>query len=114
MRWADIVSGPVRCCSATGTAWRVRPPNVRHGQGVGRAGSTTLLTVVEPEPHGDVPEGPNPFAVLADAARAIHGERDAARLLAWVCDAACRVTGAAAAGVWLAAHRPGWVTAGMA
>lgn len=51
-------------------------------------------------------------AVLAEAARAMHGETDRNRLLAWVADAARAVTSADVAGVWLLDdEQPQWVTA---
>lgn len=53
-------------------------------------------------------------AVLAEAARAVHGESDRNRLLAWVAEAARTMTTAEAAGIWLLGEeRPHWVTASV-
>ena len=52
-------------------------------------------------------------SVLAQAARALHGESDRSRMLAWAVDAALALTGADAAGFWLLGdtEAPRWVTA---
>lgn len=50
---------------------------------------------------GPVPTGPSPAALLlAEAARALHGDSDRARLLAWALDASVTLTGADAVGFW--------------
>lgn len=63
---------------------------------------------------GPVPAGGPPVvSVLAQAARALHGESDRSRLLAWALEAARAVSGADAAGLWLLGddHLPQWITA---
>ncbi|MGI8684258.1 MAG: ATP-binding SpoIIE family protein phosphatase [Acidimicrobiales bacterium] len=50
---------------------------------------------------GPVPPGQGPpTSLLVDAARALHGESDRSRLLAWALDAAVTITGADAVGFW--------------
>ena len=69
--------------------------------------------MVQPDLHDGVQEGPDPLSILAEAAEAMHRERDRRRLLGWVADAACRLTSATAAGVWLgAAAEPDGVPSG--
>src|SRR3954470_22103836 len=122
-RQASTMSSGVRRARATAPgppSALLRPPP-QHDAWTPRLGSplpghsrpwTTLPAVVSPELHGDVREGPNPLAVLADAARSLHGERDVRRLLTWAADAAREATGSAAAGVWLS-RDDHWVSSGM-
>src|SRR4051794_18479568 len=50
---------------------------------------------------GDVTTALDVAGLLAEAATAIHAERDAGRLVVWVLDRARAATGADAAGLWL-------------
>src|SRR3954454_19713702 len=59
--------------------------------------------------------GVDPSALLAEAAIAIHGQRDLAQVLSWVLERAIAVTAATAGGIWfLHDGIAEWVTSGHA
>src|SRR5712671_248113 len=62
------------------------------------------VTEVDPEP----PPAIAPADLLADAATAIHAERDTGRLVEWVLDRCLDLVGADAGGLWL--HADGILT----
>jgi serine phosphatase RsbU (regulator of sigma subunit)/anti-sigma regulatory factor (Ser/Thr protein kinase) len=57
----------------------------------------------------------HPAALLAEAAVAVHGQRDLGQIITWVLEHSIRVSGATAGGIWLIRDGiPEWATSGHA